>query len=244
MKATTGRTLTYPTLGTVRYYPQAQKSIRISFQADAIRVSYPRRMPLSTAEAFLHQKTDWLLKHRPVSVPLTHGMKIARRHRLNLSDKQAKIRLQNQIIYGSLATAQTTKATMQLIKRAVTVEAQTYLQPFIAEQIARLQLQPQRVTIRHMSSQWGSCNKDKKISLNSLLVDEALSAELVNYVIVHELCHLRYLNHSRQFWSLVKRYVPNYVALRQNLKRYRIHIAHLTYRPKVNKTNQETLFII
>ena len=244
MTAATQRTRTYPALGRVRYYPQAQKSIRISFQADAIRVSYPHRMPLKLAEAFVHKKTDWLIKHRPVATPLQDGMPIARHHRLSLQNDESPIRLHQHVVYGSLATEQSTQRTIRLIKKAVTIEAQTYLQPLIKAQIDRLQLHPQRVTIRHMSSQWGSCNKDRRISFNSLLVDETLSEELVNYVIVHELCHLRHLNHSTHFWQLVHKYVPNYLQLRQTLRSYRIHLAHLSRRPKVNKTNQATLFII
>lgn len=71
--------------------------------------------------------------------------------------------------------------------------------------------------IRTMKTRWGVCNiKTKTITLNSRLIEYKLEA--LEYVIVHELSHLIHFNHSKDFWNLVGKYVPNYKRLRSYLK--------------------------
>ena len=71
--------------------------------------------------------------------------------------------------------------------------------------------------IRSMKTRWGVCNvKTKTITLNSKLIEYNLDA--LDYVIVHELSHLIHCNHSKNFWDLVEKYVPNYKRIRAYLK--------------------------
>jgi predicted metal-dependent hydrolase len=75
----------------------------------------------------------------------------------------------------------------------------------------------QKISIRNQKTRWGSCSKDGNLSFNYQIV--LLPAELSDYIIVHELCHTRELNHSPAFWLLVARAVPEYKHLRAALKR-------------------------
>lgn len=71
--------------------------------------------------------------------------------------------------------------------------------------------------IREMKTRWGVCNvKTKTITLNSLLFRENIIC--LDYVIIHELSHLIYFNHSKNFWNLVEKYFPNYKEIRKSLK--------------------------
>jgi len=65
-----------------------------------------------------------------------------------------------------------------------------------------------RVSIKKMSSRWGSCSSEGNMSFHYRLL--FLPIELADYVIVHELCHLHELNHSHRFWKLVAETVPDY----------------------------------
>ncbi len=71
--------------------------------------------------------------------------------------------------------------------------------------------------IRKMTSRWGVCNsKLKVITLNLDLIK--FNYEIIDYVIIHELCHFIYQNHSKDFWNLLSKYVPNYKEIRKKLK--------------------------
>jgi hypothetical protein len=65
-----------------------------------------------------------------------------------------------------------------------------------------------RVSIRSQKTRWGSCSSRGNISLNDQLL--FLPADTVEYLMIHELCHTRHLNHSRAFWALVQSHCPGY----------------------------------
>ncbi len=75
------------------------------------------------------------------------------------------------------------------------------------------------LTIRKMKTRWGVCNvKTKRITLNLELIKKDI--KYLDYVIIHELSHLIYPNHSKDFWNLVSITIPNYKLLRKELNSY------------------------
>lgn len=77
-----------------------------------------------------------------------------------------------------------------------------------------------RVSIKNARTMWGSCSRKGNLNFNYRLL--FLPQELRDYVIVHELCHLRELTHSKRFWELVSRTIPDYPQYRSHLKTYAI----------------------
>lgn len=74
-----------------------------------------------------------------------------------------------------------------------------------------------QLKIRKMKSRWGVCNRVKNtITLNIDLIRYNL--DVIDYVIIHELCHFIQFNHSRDFWNLVEKYCPNYKIIRKSLR--------------------------
>ncbi len=73
------------------------------------------------------------------------------------------------------------------------------------------------ITIRNQSSRWGSCNKQGNLSFNYRIA--LIDPELADLVIVHELCHLKEMNHSHRFWALVRKTIPQYLSRRLRLNK-------------------------
>src|SRR3989344_5356580 len=76
-----------------------------------------------------------------------------------------------------------------------------------------------KIAIRNKRSRWGSCSKKGNLNFNYKLA--FLSPELRDYVIVHEICHIKEFNHGRGFWALVGETVPEWKELRKKLKNVR-----------------------
>ena len=105
----------------------------------------------------------------------------------------------------------------ELVHRWYDARAAAWLKARVAELSERLpwirQLPP--VVLRRMKSRWGSCSPAGRLTLNPMLI--RTPREAVDYVITHELCHLRHHNHSRQFYVLLGRYMPGWQAIKQRL---------------------------
>lgn len=78
---------------------------------------------------------------------------------------------------------------------------------------------PGRIFVKKQKTRWGSCSTKGNLNFNYRLLH--IEEELADYVIVHELCHLKHFNHSRDFWLEVAKVVPNYANIRKKLKETR-----------------------
>ncbi len=74
-----------------------------------------------------------------------------------------------------------------------------------------------KISIKNTKTRWGSCSKKGNINFNYKIA--LLPEGLVDYIIVHELCHLGQMNHSRKFWSLVAKTIPNHLQARRELRK-------------------------
>jgi len=81
---------------------------------------------------------------------------------------------------------------------------------------ARYGVSYRKIAIRAQKSRWGSCSRAGNLSFNYKLA--ALRREIAEYIIVHEICHLLAFDHSKRFWALVEREVPEHRRLRQELR--------------------------
>lgn len=92
---------------------------------------------------------------------------------------------------------------------------------FLPEKLRQYSLQTglkyKKCTVRMQRSRWGSCSTSGTISLNAMLL--FVPEECVEYVLMHELCHTKYMDHSEAFWQEVAKYIPRWKYFRSLLKR-------------------------
>lgn len=83
-----------------------------------------------------------------------------------------------------------------------------YINKIMSEMIQKTKLTPSKIEIKKFKSIWGSCSSKKVIKINQNII--WYSENEIKYVCLHELCHLKYMNHQKEFWKLVGKYMPNY----------------------------------
>lgn len=74
-------------------------------------------------------------------------------------------------------------------------------------------LRPNEYRIKKLKRAWGNCSSKKIISINMEVVK--FQREFIQYVVLHEVCHLKYMNHSKMFWNMVEKYMPNYKEIKK-----------------------------
>ncbi len=79
-----------------------------------------------------------------------------------------------------------------------------------------LNVKPNKVRIKNIKYAWGSCSSQRNISISMQLARK--EEKVIEYVVLHEMCHLIYMNHSKNFWKLVEEYMPEYKEYKKKLK--------------------------
>jgi predicted metal-dependent hydrolase len=97
-------------------------------------------------------------------------------------------------------------------------QATTQVEQLVAQHANKNRLYPRTLSIKTQKSRWGSCGIHNDIHINWLLLLAPI--EVLEYVVVHELCHTQVKNHSSQFWALVAEHLPDYQQHRKWLKKH------------------------
>ena len=91
--------------------------------------------------------------------------------------------------------------------------------PNIVETFSKkMDLYPTSISYRKNKRTWGSCNFKNGLNFNILLMKFPL--EIMQYVVIHELSHIKHKNHSKNFWNLVEKYCPNYKQIEKEFKNF------------------------
>lgn len=95
-------------------------------------------------------------------------------------------------------------------------EARALIHSRIAHFYAHYRVPIKKIFIKNLKSRWGSCSEKGNLNFNYKLL--FLPQDIADYVVVHELCHLKEFNHSPKFWALVAQTIPDYNARRSVLR--------------------------
>ena len=97
---------------------------------------------------------------------------------------------------------------IKILKEQLQRQAESVFNKRVIAQVDRMNLKPKRLSFKWVKSRWGSCSSKGAIHLNVCLIGAPLW--VIDYVIIHELAHLKHMNHSAAFWELVKNYDSDY----------------------------------
>lgn len=95
-------------------------------------------------------------------------------------------------------------------------EFKEIVEKYVNELVKQTGLVPNKITIKQIKYAWGSCSNKKNITINLELIK--YSEQAIRYVILHEFCHIKYMNHSKDFWNLVEKYMPDYKQVKKEFK--------------------------
>ncbi|MDR1680527.1 MAG: M48 family metallopeptidase [Prevotellaceae bacterium] len=213
--------IVYPSIGEVYFRKMAlSRSIKISLRnGRSVLVTLPLNTSFETAELFLHDKIEWVIQamdrlkaageaRQTRFTPDTDFNTCARKVRL-LPDVRQNVRVQltddTVFIYYPVHLPVDDRRLQLAIRKAVEhawkVEAHEILPARIARLSAQSGLPFTQLLIKRTVSYWGLCAPDNSITLNIHLMH--LPVHLIDYVILHELCHTRHKNHGPSFWELL-----------------------------------------
>ncbi len=205
---------------------RGRRGIGLKVDATGLTVSAPLTIPLARIEKMVLESESWVLgklavwRHRQVpvqnwedgaSVPYLGG---ALRLQV-VPGKRARAELD-----GSVCVVMAVTPDAEGVRRPVvawyrrTALAHLAHRAFVFSRLAVLP--PPRVLLSSANSRWGSCNSRREVRLSWRLVKAPPA--LIDYVVCHELAHLRHMNHSREFWAEVGRLCPDYKRLRDELE--------------------------
>lgn len=120
-----------------------------------------------------------------------------------------KVSINEETVFnGNVISLPVDLSQQNLLQQWYGIQAHNIITPRVKEISKRTALFPVKVEFKFFKSIWGNCNRNKVVKLNILLVMCPL--EVIDYVIIHEFCHLKEMNHSAKFWQLVGYHCPNY----------------------------------
>jgi hypothetical protein len=178
---------------TIRESARAKRLRVTVYPSGEVVVTKPKRVSLAQAERFLAEKREWAL---------------AARTRL-MRKEHVRIRQSGGIVLPKLR-----KGNREY--RAAVEQARTLVHSRLPQLNERYRFAYHRVSIRDQKTRWGSCSLKGNLNFNYKI--GFLPPELADYLLVHELCHLKEMNHSPRFWSLVSKEIPDYEKLRKQLR--------------------------
>ena len=205
-----------------------RKSLGISVRSDKVSVTAPEGTTEEKINQLLMKKAPWIRKQLQDYQEINPFMQerdflsgeklpyLGRLYRLkvikevNLQTSHFEFQQGTFIatVPESLKETEYREVLYPLYKEWVTAKATTFTQKRLNRFTAKLREKPTRIQIKEQKQRWGSCTPDGKILLNWRIFLAPTS--IVDYILVHELAHLKNMDHSTDFWNTIKMILPNY----------------------------------
>ena len=205
-----------------------RRTVGLKITENGLVVHAPKRIFEFQLNQILQEKSNWILNKLQAReanqvekiqwIDGEHLLYLGNDIQLNImqnSSNKALIFDQNTLIIAALQPnnhAALARKVMQWYKKQAALDFSRRLEILAA----KLGVVTPPLTLSNAQSRWGSCNSRGEVRLNWRLLQAP--PHIINYVICHELAHLKQMNHSAKFWAVVEQLFPNYKAAEKELK--------------------------
>ena len=214
-----------------------RKTIGFSIGPDGLSVRAPKWVSLKEVDAALHDKSAWILRKLNESQQ-RHQLNtlnrmdwhdgallsyLGRQVRLRIDPAQGSAQLVSQaegaceVLLIGLSAQASASQIRDCVQAWLMRQARSLFEARLDHFAPQLGVRWRKLSLSNAGTRWGSARADGAIRLHWRLIH--LSLDEIDYVVVHELSHLRVMNHSPQFWDTVRSVLPDYVQRQQRLKK-------------------------
>jgi len=201
-------------------YTKRKKTIGIRIiDRRTVAVHSPHGLSETQIESLIMKKGEWILRHSagkehaaeraPESrvLYLGDGLKL-----MHATDSSPFAYVKGDTLFVPRSTGSHREKVIAFLRR----EAQKIVEERVGYFSEKMNVRPMKVLIKNNRSSWGSCTPKKTLNFAYRIV--MAPPEIIDYVVVHELAHLIVMNHSKRFWELVTRYIPEVPKKRKWLR--------------------------
>ena len=193
-----------------------------------IAVSVPLHASNKDIENFIQSKKEWIETNLEKIKIIKENKSTLKKNSIKILGKKIdkkiiesdleRIRLTDTSIYIYSKEIDNTQIDKKLLEWKVE-KLKAILDEYLNKYTKLLNINIDYYQIKKLSSAWGIYHKKENyISFNSDLIEKDI--ECIEYVVLHELCHIFYMNHQKDFWALVEKYMPDYKVRRKKLKTF------------------------
>jgi predicted metal-dependent hydrolase len=212
-----------------------RRTLGISVLPDSsVIVRAPYRASLKTISGVIQDKSEWIIRHRDnyrkveqkkLNGSFTTGGKQlfrGREYELHVAEaSKNSVRINGAKIEITLADPGDSAAVKKLLYAIYKTEAASVFPEMMNSALRKFEREnflPTGLVIRSMRSRWGSCSRKGIITLSTELIK--LPDIYIEYVIIHELCHLKHHNHGKDYYLLLSKLFPDWKNVRKELRNY------------------------
>ena len=194
---------------------KTKKNISLKIDQQGLIISTPFHTPQSYIEAIIKKKLSWILEHLKTintdSQLITSIPVLGKNFKVIYQCSNNTIDFKNEII--QLVNKENHKKIITMLLKE---SAQKYFNERLEFYQTKINEHPNHITLSNAKTKWGSCSSSKNIKLSWRLIHA--KPEIIDYVLCHELAHLKHMNHSILFWKEVESIFPEYKTFKKELK--------------------------
>ena len=207
-----------------------RKTASIKIDEGYVKVTVPKSVSSNRIRELIYKREGWIKAklNQQISIKAKKTLKyvdgtvvpyLGRDYRLKfLTGDLQSVKMKNRSFVITIPEGQKSKPKVikNLLENWYKKHAKIHLEEKTKKFSETMGVNPKSIMIKNYKSRWGSCSSVGEISFNWRII--LTPHRIVDYVVVHELCHLLEHNHSPKYWSHVKRYIPNWKDCRNWLK--------------------------